>query len=194
MRSLGLITYHSAVKADDRSKLFVEVAFKSKINAKSRTFSLFTGLDDTVYNRRILCPLILRGVKQSFNNINILSKSDEGLESLFEQAEKIFQRVKDGSYKQADRKMGVDYSVSNSAPQIVYFLLILKSPNALTREQVMALTEQTFDLDWLKQAKKHENFLAYSNYKEKKEFKLRYGGEIYKIKSLLNGLKSVGRL
>jgi hypothetical protein len=194
MRSLGLVTYHSDVKVDDRGKLFAEVAFKSKINAKSRTFALFTGLDDTVYNRRILCPLILRGVKQSFNNINVLSKSDEGLESLFEQAEKIFQRVKDGSYKQTDRKTGIEYSISNSAPQIVYFLLILKSPNALTREQVMALSEQTFDLDWLKQAKKHENFLAYSNYKEKLEFKKRYEGEIYKIKALLNGLKSVGRL
>ena len=194
MRSLGLITLHSDIRVDDRKKLFAEVTFKSKINAKSRTFSLFTDMDDTVYNRRVICPLILSGLKKSFNNINALSKSDEGLESLFEQAEKIFQRVKEGSYKQADRSTGGNYSVSHSAPQIVYFLLILKSPNALTREQVMALTEQTFDIDWLKQAKKHENFLAYSNYKNKKEFKSRYEGEIYKIKSLLNGLKSIGRL
>jgi len=166
----------------------------SNISSDFRKYSLPTGLADTHYNRHVLGTLILLGLKQVFNNLKVLSPTVTGLNSLFEQADKVFHKVKAGNYALTDGRAKKNGERNFSAPNIVYYLLILKKPSALTREEVMDLTPEVFNLDWLDEYKSNINAISYSLFTGKEQFKELYAREIGKVKGILSILKSDGKL
>lgn len=193
-RLLGISRFKSELTKDEHGQLIASLSIVSNISSDFRKYSLPTGLADTHYNRHVLGTLILLGLKQVFNNLKVLSPTITGLNSLFEQADKVFHKVKNGNYALTDGRAKKNGERNFSAPNLVYYLLILKKPSALTREEIMELTPEVFNLDWLDEYKSNVNAISYSLFTGKDQFKELYAREIGKVKGIINILKSDGRL
>lgn len=194
MRSCGIFRYESDVIADDSGYLSVQIQIKSEISDQNRVYNLPIGLPDNHFNRYVIGTLLILGIKQSFNNLKILSRTPEGLEALYDQADKIFNKLKTGAYGLTDKMAKKNGERNFSAPQIVYYLLILKKPSPLTREDVKALNADSFNLSWLNEYKQNPNMISYSLFKGKKKFAFEYEQEILNIRGIIYTLKSRGKL
>ena len=194
MRSCGIFIYESDILVDDSGYLSAQIQIKSQISTQNRVYNLPIGLPDTHFNRYVLGTLLILGIKQSFNNLKILSRTPEGLDALYDQADKIFNKLKTGSYGLSDRLPKKNGEKNFSAPQIVYYLLILKKPSPLTREDLMELNVDNFNISWLAEYKQNQNMLSYSLFKHKKKFAYEYEKEILNIRGILFTLKSRGKI
>lgn len=193
-RNCGVTRNTSDLLVDESGYLSAQIQINSEISLHSRTYNLRLGLPDSHYNRFVIGTLVILGMKYAFSNLKILSKTSEGLESLYEQADKIFDRLKKGTYGLADRRPKKNGERNFSAPQLTYYLLMLKAPGALTREQIMALNAGTFNLAWITEYKQNTNVISYSAFKGKKLFTATYEKEILNIRGIISILKSRGKL
>lgn len=192
MRTNNTVTQQSRIYADATGQLIVSLTLTSEIFPESKTYALETGLPDSNTNRNVLCPMILHGMKRCFSNLKMLSKNRESFFSMLEKADKIFEKIERGTYGVTDNLAKKNGAGNFSAPAVLYYLFHKLNP--LSREEVMNLTAESFNLSWLNESKSNSAMLAYAEYVFKDAFRKTYINEIYHLRGIILSLRATGRL
>lgn len=173
--------WETSIETDHSQKLVYRLTLTFRDTLEQEEYVLPLHLPDNSFYRNVVATMFSVGVKRALLNATTTLSEISRPEAL-KKVRELFNKIASGDYEFKERK-AEPKKENISAPQLVYWLLSYKG---MTSGEIMSITTESFEEDWIKESHRRDIGVEYS-YMDDRE------GFIKRAKPLVTHLKAVRR-